>query len=250
MNSICKAIAVIVLSFPVLGFAQGVIRTFQTTVEFDAIFEGFVNVELACNSGIPLNQSFDLMAGGSVTFTVDEMMDGSTCFITQSVAENFTTSYLANDVPSSDACEFVGSEGGNFLSHNICLISNIAVNGSSFEIVNLNDGDSVDAADFTVVGKARGYSQGGEFLIHLNVCNMTSLMCDDVYLDCEGMVTTGNSTIQNQLVKKICPLKHENFTVVGKSYNHNPGDIVQIWFRLWSVETEVWREELITVHAK
>ena len=41
--------------------------------------------------------------------------------------------------------------------------------GDTVEIINLDDGDTVGADRFSIIGKASGYAQGGELLVVIEV---------------------------------------------------------------------------------
>ena len=122
-----------------------------------------------------------------------------------------------------------------------------AAYGDAVEIINLEDGDTVSAEEFTVVGKASGYPDGGELLIVLRICSFADLTCDTAYLDCEGMFITGKVFIQNQVMKRICPIKRGNITIVGKSSDYAVHDFLQITLSIWSPDAEEWQEVEIFV---
>ena len=119
-------------AYPTLLFAQDT-QHFEVTVTFSPDYAEAVTVGLTCDGGVPLEQSFQLSEGESVTFTVDSFSPSYTCVIEQSAVEGYGTYYEANGAAASDACEFSGEQ---LVVHNTCAISNVvsAYSTTKFEV--------------------------------------------------------------------------------------------------------------------
>ena len=96
-------------------------RTFAVSVSFEPDYASPVNVELTCNSGIPLVQDFDITEDLGIVFSVNMVFDGSTCAVSQEPVDGYATFYYANDVFSETDCTF---QGENLLVANTCEIVN------------------------------------------------------------------------------------------------------------------------------
>jgi uncharacterized repeat protein (TIGR01451 family) len=64
-----------------------------------------VDVEITCNTGLPLHQEFTISQGSPVTFVVTEYTPGEMdCEITEVVPDDYTPNYYNGDVNSPDSC--------------------------------------------------------------------------------------------------------------------------------------------------
>lgn len=106
--------------FPAALLGQST-EKFEATVSFEPDHSEPVLVSLACDGGIPLEQSFQAVEGSSVTFTVKEFSPDYTCVLQQEPVKGYDTAYAANGEPSSDACTFVGDK---LVTDNTCAITN------------------------------------------------------------------------------------------------------------------------------
>jgi len=120
----------------------------------------------------------------------------------------------------------------------------------SVEILNLEDGDLVSADSFTIIGKASGYAQGGELLVVLEICSWGDGTCEDAFLDCEGIYLTGRVSIQNKVMKRICPIKRGNIMIVGKSGDYEKDDNLQLALKIWNPLKEEWQEDYVSVFTE
>lgn len=110
-------IAVIILcSVPGLSYSQAT-KTFATSAEFDEPYTHVPEVEITCNGGIPLLQT----APAGTTFTVTNLNEGDVCMVVQLPVEGYSTTYLADGMPSDDYCFFQIS---NAIDHHECHMLN------------------------------------------------------------------------------------------------------------------------------
>ncbi len=102
---------------PGLAMAQLAPTTFPTTIDFSNDFSGSVTATLTCNTGNPLEQSFEISEGAGVDFVIQELdiAGDATCEITlDEVAEGYTTATVclfnnadATPFAESNPCDFV-----------------------------------------------------------------------------------------------------------------------------------------------
>lgn len=133
MKSCNRVLSILFLcAYPALLFAQDT-QYFEVSVSFNPAYTEAVTVELTCDGGVPLEQSFQLFDGQLVTFTVDSFLPSYTCVIEQSPVQAYDTSYEANGKASTDACEFSGEQ---LVINNTCVISNevSAYSTTEFEV--------------------------------------------------------------------------------------------------------------------
>jgi len=133
---------------------------FTVTKDFDDNNPAPVEVNLTCNTGLPLTQSFvikdmDAVApfSGSVTFVMTSFEDGAMdCTVTESPVDGYELEYLASGDSQSDdddsenpGCNFIAvSQGDN----NSCEITN-SLNSKEVHVnkkwmINGDDGDTID----------------------------------------------------------------------------------------------------------
>ena len=124
------------------------------------------------------------------------------------------------------------------------------VYADSVQIINLDNGDVVDGDSFMIIGQGSGYAEGGELLINIEVCSDASGTCEDVYLDCEGMVSFGDVTILNAVGKRICPIKRGKISIVGKSSENAAGDRLRIALKIWNPIAEEWQMDEVFVYTE
>ena len=119
----------------------GVDVTYPLTIEFGGA-AGFtvtktfaddsdedVTVTLTCNTGLPLQQSFDISPGDPVMFVVTSFESGlMDCVVTEGGADAYATTYIASgdsqsadDDPDAPGCHFFAVAGGD---RNACDITN------------------------------------------------------------------------------------------------------------------------------
>ena len=121
----------------------GVDVTYPLTIEFGgaagfAVTKTFaddsdedVTVTLTCNTGLPLQQSFDISPGDPVLFVVTSFEDGlMDCVVTEGDADAYVTTYVASgdsqnvdDDPDEPGCHFLAVAWGD---RNLCEITNSA----------------------------------------------------------------------------------------------------------------------------
>ena len=101
---------------PNLSYSE-VTRTFGTSAEFDGPNTYVPEVELTCNGGVPLIQT----APAGTTFTVMYLNEDDVCSVVQLPVEGYSTSYLADGIPSDDECLFLIS---NSIDHHECHMIN------------------------------------------------------------------------------------------------------------------------------
>lgn len=80
-----------------------------------------VDVEITCNTGLPLQQEFTISEGNNVTFIVESFVPGEmNCEITEVVPDGYTASYDNGDTVSAVSCLFEEVTGGAYS----CIITN------------------------------------------------------------------------------------------------------------------------------
>ena len=99
MNRRALIVVIILGSVPSLVYPQAT-KTFATSAEFDGPYTLVPEVTVMCNGGIPLVQT----AAAGTTFTVNELIEGAVCTVEQSQDDGYSTSYLADGIPSDDNC--------------------------------------------------------------------------------------------------------------------------------------------------
>lgn len=117
-----------------IAFDFNVATTFHVTKDFSDDNTGPVDVNIRCNAGLPLEQSFTISETSDVTFTVKHFQPGDLdCHVWEEPVSNYVATYAASAVTgtgitSSDAdgCYFDEVEGGGFL----CAITNDAGPGT------------------------------------------------------------------------------------------------------------------------
>lgn len=132
----------------------------------------------------------------------------------------------------------------------LLLVFTGSVYADSVLITNLEYGDVVDADDFMIIGHGSGYAEGGELLINIEVCSVATATCEDVYLDCEGMVSFGDVTIVNPVGKRICPVRRGKIAIVGKSSDNFAGDELYIGLKIWNPAVEEWQTDSVVVYTE
>ena len=106
------------LSIP---FVEGAAR-FTVVKDFSDDNPATVDVEITCNTGLPLHQEFTISEGHQVTFIVDSYMAGEMdCEITEDVPAGYTPDYFNGDVNSSVSCVFEEIAAG---AGHACIIYN------------------------------------------------------------------------------------------------------------------------------
>jgi len=123
------------------------VARFAVTKDFSDNSPDNVTVNISCNTGLPLEQSFVISDSQSdpddalvpskpgVTFVVTSFTDGAMdCTITETAVDNYTVDYTAggdstsvDDDPNAPGCHF---NDVNFEDINTCEISNAAQNGT------------------------------------------------------------------------------------------------------------------------
>lgn len=162
------------LTLMVLMLLPG-LATAQFTARFDVnkiwldhdlspgINDATVDVEIVCNSGLPLTQEATISATEGVIFVVEELLDISAinCTISEkSVPVGYKEWSVSNAGPLTEGgCLFVGGDGGNAFELNECDIINQAL-PTTFTVTTdwtvINDGgDAVNqVAGITIVCNA------------------------------------------------------------------------------------------------
>lgn len=106
---------------------EGVI--FEVTKTFTHGYDGEVTVHLTCNTGLPLQQQFDIGPDLPVFFVVTEFESGAMdCWVTEGGASGFDASYAASgdsasvdDDPENPGCRYFDVAGGD---RNLCAVTN------------------------------------------------------------------------------------------------------------------------------
>ena len=104
---------------------------FAVTKTFADDHDADVTVTLTCDTGLPLQQSFDISPGDPVEFVVTSFEDGlMDCVVTEGDADAYLTNYAASgdsqsvdDDPDAPGCHFLAVTGGD---SNFCDITNAA----------------------------------------------------------------------------------------------------------------------------
>jgi hypothetical protein len=112
-----------------LTIAFGGAARFAVTKAFTDDSDADVTVTLTCNTGLPLQQSFDISPGDPVLFVVTSFESGlMDCVVTEGDADAYLTNYVASgdsqsadDVPDAPGCHFFAVAGGD---NNLCAITN------------------------------------------------------------------------------------------------------------------------------
>jgi len=80
-----------------------------------------VDVEITCNTGLPLHQEYTISEGNNVSFVVESFASGEMdCEITEMVPDGYTASYDNGDAVSAVSCLFEEVTGGAYS----CIITN------------------------------------------------------------------------------------------------------------------------------
>ncbi len=109
------------LHIPEGGAGEGPAR-FQVTKNFNDDSTAEVDVEIQCDTGLPLSQPATISEGDGVTFVVNDFESGAmTCVVTESVPDGYTASYNDGATDNPDACVFEAVELGSFQT---CQITN------------------------------------------------------------------------------------------------------------------------------
>jgi hypothetical protein len=95
--------AIAVLMMPAYAMAQ---NTFPTTIEFTNGGQGSATATLTCNSGVPLQQSFQISELDGVAFVVAGMVAASDCEITITNLDGYTILAESNQVNTGSSCLF------------------------------------------------------------------------------------------------------------------------------------------------
>ena len=118
------------------------------------------------------------------------------------------------------------------------------------EIINLEPGDVVSADGFNIIGKVSGYDPGSELLVVIEVCSHAEPSCEDAFLDCESILLTGRISIQNQVMKRICPVKRGNIMIIGKSGDYLLDDLLDIRLKIWNPMKDEWIVDEVSVFTE
>jgi len=104
-----------------------------TTIDVTKVFTddnpGEVRVTLTCDTGLPLEQFFDISEGSGVKFVVTSFESGTmNCSVTEKATSSYSGTYVASgdsasvdDDPDAPGCHFLAIEGGD---GNACSITN------------------------------------------------------------------------------------------------------------------------------
>lgn len=100
--------------------------TFSVSKSFQDGNPATVPVSITCNSGLPLEQSFDISESRGVAFVLTSFNSGDPdCTIVEETPAGYEANYIGGDNgPSADGCEFLGVQQGDQLK---CLIENNVV---------------------------------------------------------------------------------------------------------------------------
>ncbi len=104
--------------------------TFEVTKSFTDGNTGDVQVNISCNNGLPLKQSFMISSGESVTFVVTSFADGQmNCSITESPVPGYSATYNSLGSDSSGDDSDPDKPGCNFFNivsndENFCSVTN------------------------------------------------------------------------------------------------------------------------------
>ena len=116
------------VSYPLLITFGGSAR-FEVTKSFTDGADGDVMVSLTCNTGLPLQQQFEISPGNPVVFVVGSFNSGEMdCVVTEGDSGGYFTSYSASgdsqnadDIADEPGCHFFAVAGGD---NNTCNITN------------------------------------------------------------------------------------------------------------------------------
>ena len=101
---------------PSLSYSQAT-KTLATSAQFDGLYTYVPDVHITCKGGTPLSQP----APAGATFTVNNLFEGYVCAVEQSQVEGYSTSYLADGIPSDENCFFQISDS---IDHHECHMLN------------------------------------------------------------------------------------------------------------------------------
>jgi hypothetical protein len=102
----------------------GAVARFAVTKEYSDGNPDAITVTLTCNTGLPLEQSFEISDGNPVEFVVHDFTDGEMdCEITETgTASSYTPSFDNGSEVSSTSCSYVDVTSGSYS----CAITNLA----------------------------------------------------------------------------------------------------------------------------
>lgn len=96
--------------------------TFRVDKVFTDSNPAEVNVAISCNTGLPLEQTFDISEGNGVVFIVKDYADGAMdCLITETPVPGYTTEYFDGTTTNNTGCAY---DAVGFSQGNICIITN------------------------------------------------------------------------------------------------------------------------------
>lgn len=147
--------------------ATGDTVRFLVTKSFADGNEGTVEVSIACNTGLILEEGFEIGDGEQVEFVVENFRDedGFWCEIIEDGEEGYSGAFSANGGAVDDSCYYTAGTGGNLYSQNYCSIVNTAdfvdiEIGKDWVIGEGGASDEIDTSVYVTVTSA-GEIEGG-----------------------------------------------------------------------------------------
>lgn len=181
--------AVAVLMLPAMAWAQDTV-TFDTSLSFSNADEGTVTATLVCNTGVPLEQSFEISEASGVEFVVNEVAidEDAECSIAITGVAGYGMSASANEADTGSSCVYTGgdvTEGENteLLTENTCAFT-LTPEGFVYTVHKEWVGDNLDFVDIDEIE----YKVFGTcYNVRANADDESSL--DEADFNCDAMGT-------------------------------------------------------------
>jgi hypothetical protein len=179
---------------------------FEVTKAFTHGYDGEVTVFLTCDTGLPLQQQFNISPDLPVFFVVTEFESGAMdCSVTEGTESGFEPTYLASGDSESDdddsqspGCHFFNVAGG---ARNLCEITNspapVDVVIEKEWVIQGSVGEEVIEQFFLTLICDAEIVGGAQFVSGLGTGAAQTLVNGDWYLNFAG---TGNSIFEAEVI--------------------------------------------------